>query len=98
MSQGYNINRYVSVWLNDGKDGNPDYYTITIRKRYKDTNGEWVEKKETYMADEAIQIAAGFNAAIDKILLLPKKIVKKEATAEPNMQVVDVNDLDGIPF
>lgn len=49
-------------------------------------------------ASDAIQLQAELKAAIEKVLTLPREIVRKEATPEPNMQVVEVSELDQIPF
>ena len=98
MAKNYAIGRFVSVWWNEGTDGKQGYYTVNIRRKYKDKAGLDVEEKLSMFASDAIQLATELNAVVNKILTLPREIVKKEAVAEPNMQVIDVNDITDIPF
>jgi len=98
MAKNYAIGRFVSLWWNDGTDGKQGYYTVNVRRRYKDKTGADVEEKVSLFASDAIQLQAELKAAVEKILTLPREIVRKEQAPEPNMQVVDVNDLDTIPF
>lgn len=99
MAKNYAIGRFVSVWWNEGTDGKQGYYSVNIRRKYKDKTGADVEEKISMFASDAIQLQAELKAAVEKILTLPREIVRKEATPEPNMQVVDINDIDSqIPF
>ena len=98
MAKNYAIGRFVSLWWNEGTDGKQGYYTVNLRRRYKDKTGADVEEKISMFASDAIQLQAELKAAIEKVLTLPREIVSKEATPEPNMQVVEVSELDQIPF
>lgn len=98
MAKNYAIGRFVSVWWNEGTDGKPGYYSVNIRRRYKDKAGLDVEEKVSMFASDAIQLATELNAAVTKILTLPREIVRKEQTPEPDVQVVEVSEIDQIPF
>lgn len=99
MAKNYAIGRFVSLWWNDGTDGKSGYYTVNVKRRYKDKTGTDVEEKISMFASDAIQLQTELKAAIDKILTLPREIVKKETTPEPATQPVDVSSVpDDIPF
>lgn len=99
MAKNYAIGRHLSTWWNEGQDGKQGYRNVVIRRRYKDKTGADAEEKSTWFVSEFLELAAEVEAMKNKILLLPREIVKKEDnTIEPNMQVVEVNDLDTIPF
>lgn len=99
MAKNYAIGRHLSTWWNEGQDGKQGYRNVVIRRRYKDKAGLDAEEKITLFVSEFLELCAEMEAMKDKILLLPREIVKKEdTTPEPNMQVVDVNDLGDIPF
>lgn len=98
MAKNYAIGRFVTLWWNDGQDGKQGYYTVNVRRRYKDKTGADVEEKISMFASDAIQLQTELKAAIDKILTLPREIVRKEQPIEPGVQVVEVSELDQIPF
>lgn len=99
MAKNYAIGRFVSLWWNEGTDGKRGYYTVNIRRTYKDKTGSDVEEKISMFASDAIQLSVELDAVVKKILTLPREIVKKETTPEPSMQPLDVSGIDDtVPF
>ena len=97
-NKNWGFGRFVSCWWNEGKDGKQGYYTVNVRRRYKDKTGADVEEKVSMFASDAIQLQAELKAAVEKLLTLPYEIVRKEQAPEPNVQVVEASELDQIPF
>ena len=97
-NKNWAFGRFVSCWWNDGADGKPGFWTVQMRRKYKDKMGIDVEEKISMFPTDAIQIAAELNAAVNKILLHPREIVRRETN------VVDPGTPDGpidnsdIPF
>lgn len=77
-NKNWAIGRFVSCWWNDGLDGKPGYWTITVRRKYKDKMGTDVEEKISMFSSDAIQLAAELQAAVNKILTHPREIIRRE--------------------
>lgn len=89
-NKNYGIGRYVSLWYNEGKDGKRGFYTITIRRMYKDKDGVDCEQKISMFADDALRLEAELRRA-NAMLLSPREIIKQEPIAAPATD-------DDIPF
>ena len=96
MAKNYAIGRHLSTWWNEGQDGKQGYRNVVIRRRYKDKAGLDAEEKITLFVSEFLELCAEMEAMKNKILLLPREIVRKEDTPEPSLDVSGVPD--EIPF
>ena len=94
MSKNYGVGKFVSIWWNEGKDGKAGYYSTTIRRRYKDKNGQDVEEKITMFSDDVIRLALELQKAA-QILINPRELVRKEPTSEIPIETPMGDD---IPF
>lgn len=88
--KNYSVGRYVSLWYNEGKDGKRGFYSLAIRRLYKDKDGNECEQKISLLQDDALRLEAELRRA-NAMLLSPREIVKQEPVATPQ------ND-DDIPF
>lgn len=89
--KNYGIGSFSSIWWNEGKDGKSGYYSVQIRKAYKDSYGQDQEQKISFLQKDAIVLAAELQR-IATLLLTPREIVRKD-----NAPVID-NVGDEIPF
>lgn len=89
--KNYGIGRFTSIWWNEGRDGRAGFYTIQIRRVYKDSSGTDVEQKISLFADDVIRLAAELERA-KLVLLQPREIVRQ--TVEPDVP----SATDDIPF
>lgn len=97
-NKNWGIGRFVSCWWNEGQDGKPGYWTINIRRKYKDKTGVDVEEKISMFASDAIQLATELQAAVNKILTHPREIVRREQpVAMPDAPDAPIGG-DDIPF
>lgn len=96
-NKNWAIGRFVSCWWNEGQDNKPGYWTITIRRKYKDRMGVDVEEKISLFASDAMQLSTELNATVNKILTHPREIIKREQPV--NMpDAPDAPIGDDIPF
>lgn len=77
-NKNWAIGRFVSCWWNEGQDNRPGYWTVSIRRQYKDKTGTDVVEKLFLLSYDAIQVATELQAAVNKILTHPREIVKRE--------------------
>lgn len=89
MAKNYAVGKYVSLWYNQGKDGKSGYYSVNIRRMYKDKNGEDVEQKISLFADDAIRLAAELQKATN-MLLTPREIIQVQ---EPKLDAINPDDI-----
>lgn len=89
--KNYGIGRFTSIWWNEGRDGRAGFYTIQIRRVYKDSSGTDVEQKISLFADDVIRLAAELERA-KLVLLQPREIVRQ--TVETDVP----SATDDIPF
>lgn len=89
MAKNYAVGKYVALWFNQGKDGKAGYYTVSIRRVFKDKNGADVEQKISMFADDAIRLAAELQKATN-MLLTPREIVQVE---EPKLDSINPDDI-----
>lgn len=89
--KNYGIGRFTSIWWNEGRDGKAGFYTIQIRRVYKDSTGAEVEQKLSLFTDDVIRLAAELERA-KLVLLQPREIIRQ--TVEPEIP----NAADDIPF
>lgn len=95
MAKNYAVGKYVALWFNQGKDGKAGYYTVSIRRVFKDKNGADVEQKISMFADDAIRLAAELQKATN-MLLTPREIVQVE---EPKLDAINPDDIPtDMPF
>ena len=95
MAKNYAVGKYVSLWYNQSKDGKSGYYSVNIRRTYKDKNGEDVEQKISLFADDAIRLARELKIATN-LLLYPREI---KQTQEPKPDAINPDDIPtDIPF
>lgn len=89
--KNYSIGQFTSLWWNEPKEqGKAGYYSVQIRKKYKDQNGSEQEQKISFLANDAIRLAAELKR-VATMLLTPREIIKRE---EPIAPAPD----DDIPF
>ena len=98
-NKNYAIGRFVSCWWNEGQDGKPGYWTVNIRRQYKDKMGVDVIEKISMFASDAIQMSTELQAAVNKILTHPREIVKREQPVEmPAEPDAPIGTGDDMPF
>lgn len=95
-NKNWGFGRFVSCWWNEGKDGTPGYWIITLRRKYTGTDGVAVEEKISMFGSDAIQMATELNAAVNKILMHPREIIKREQPAI-SPETLDAAIDDAIP-
>ena len=90
--KNYGVGQFTSIWWNEPKEaGKNGYYSVQIRKTYKDAYGNEQEQKVSFLSSDAIRLAAELQR-VATMLLTPREIVRREEnidTATPG---------DDIPF
>lgn len=93
-NKNYGIGKFVALFWNEGKEGKRGYYTVSVKKRYKNNYDEDIEQKLTLFADDAVRLHAELGRAIN-VLLHPREIIiQQEVPQDPVAQ----DPSDDIPF